>query len=1316
MVFNKFSHLARPSLSKTFAHGYAQSFVAGAQTSAPFPLSKHQTAKAGRPKTAQQHTAFSTAQTGSSSSTRAAQHAFETAPPHDGGLKAYYDAWQNLHQHGGEWRQFQFPKLIEPRAYPKVRESKEAEGIIEATGEDASADRATLDRSYSTSAVDDIRKAQTGAEEIAVAQVDEAIATVIKQINESTTEQDHVLKLSDSSAPGLSKRLNGRLSDVSTSPPIETEQETSLSTSPVSTHTAATSVQSDPESQAYLQRIYDLSTTKAYRDVPRAFETLLSHGIQPTVEAYNALLASAINIPMGKHQLVPKALGIYSDMLRRKVAPDVAFYSTIIEVLSRRALYVAQMKRGFEEQLQRYGAMNRDDKFLFASHTAEYNLLVEDDALSNALRLFANAISKQSDANFSTETYQLLIHACARQQNVSGMVQVYQHLEHCNVEPAASIFPEMIAAFGRVGDIDSALECYNEYRTLAIADDGGKFSIVGRNDATVYASLIRAYRANGKDELGQRFLGRITESFATDTQERHDQLLGIRESVDLDAKIRQHLDDGDFETALAMVENCSMSRQTSQQALKEISIAASDSSNTNVAIQAHQQLSTGSTARLEASVALLALHVRNQDLMTATSQWIELRSIKNPTSLLLEPTVHYIRALMSNRYVEQASNEMRAMFSQIRATATGASAQNDISDQIDEAISVIALSLPNDSQAVSAVASSNILWAMVENGGIIPHIAEQVMAELGPEQVTSLGWQDLALALQVQAGLLNNVSSDLGLAHISRMDHLINLITSSGVALEQPTMDMVEKAVRKSSSSQIDIFGRWNGYKQSLLDHAQTQTKPSATRLLHAAAPTAESYDPHAATTDYRGSTIIVEELENHRNSNGLKEALNRFRNIRRAGMHPRYIVYAKLITAAAKEGRTNLIHDILGMARHDVPFKLDYPVVRHGWSSILDAMVGACLTAGKRVLAEQFHQEMLDMGSAPSANTYGLYITTLKESTKTFDEATEAVKIFHRAASEGVIPSSFLYNALIGKLGKARRIDDCLRYFQEMRAAGIRPTSVTYGTVVNALCRVSDERFAEELFDEMESMPNYKPRPAPYNSLMQYFLTTKRDSEKVLAYYLRMQSMNIQPTMHTYKLLIDTYATLEPINLEAAEGVLDTIRAQGFEPEAVHYASLIHAKGCVLHDMEGAREVFDKALASHGVQPHACLYQALFESMVANHCVAGTEEVLDSMSASGVEMTPYIANTLIHGWAMENRIAKSKAIYDSVGKDKREPSTYESMTRAFLTAEDRQGALNTVHEMLSRGYPSAVSSKILELVGHGTARVSNAIWPNLIA
>jgi pentatricopeptide repeat protein len=465
-----------------------------------------------------------------------------------------------------------------------------------------------------------------------------------------------------------------------------------------------------------------------------------------------------------------------------------------------------------------------------------------------------------------------------------------------------------------------------------------------------------------------------------------------------------------------------------------------------------------------------------------------------------------------------------------------------------------------------------------------------------------------------------------------------------------------------------------------------------------------ESYDPYVQTTDFKGSSLIADDLEGNHGRKGprLNEALGRFRNIRRAGRHPRYITYAKLISAAARDGKMELCHDILGMARTDVPLAPQYPVVRYGWSSILDAMVGACLTMGNRGRAEQYHQEMLEMGASPSANTFGLYITTLKDSTKTFDEASEAVRIFHRAKTEGVEPSSFLYNALIGKLGKARRIDDCLFYFAEMRALGIKPTSVTYGTIVNALCRVSDEKFAEELFDEMEAMPNYKARPAPYNSMMQFFLTTKRDKSKVLAYYERMKSRGISPTAHTFKLLVDTHATLEPVDMSAAEQVLEAIRSSGQHPEPVHYASLIHARGCVMHDMEGARATFDKVVREGLVPVNASLFQALFEAMVANHQVASTEALLQQMRQRRVELTPYIANTLIHGWAAEKNIDKARSIYDVVGRDKREPSTYEAMTRAYLAVEQREQAKAVVGEMLTRGYPSAVVNKVLELLGGG--------------
>lgn len=1320
MVFVKpLSNFARHSFGKTLTHGYAQSLVAGTQ-STNLPFGNHVTNKVRRPQTAQLHSAFQN-QNASSTLTVAGKAGNSSTEKGEGNadvLNQYYEAWQKHQQRGeegNEWKQFQFTKLIGWKPASVVPDVKGKELSSLGSRPDAPLDRAGLDRAYSTSAVDDIKKAEDNiAEAVAVARVDEDIANEITHIQQSSVTRDEPRRVSVSAVS--EETINQAVVDAerSPSPSSVLTTEGSAHSTPLSDVTAATSRQ-DTDSQAFSEHISKLHEQQHYGQIPPIFQSMQQQGLRPTVKDYNALLASAIHHPIARHQVVPKALDIYSDMLRRKISPDTAFYTTLIQLLSRRASDVTGMKDALDKKRLRFGCLSGTGGFLFASHETEYAILSEDDALSNAVKIFDMSTSLHEPRLYSAETYRLLVTACALHGRVEDMIRTYNHMESQKVKPIASMFPPMIEAFAKSGDLVSAVECYNEYKALAMADDTGKLAIIDRKDNEVYAALIKAYAMCGKVDGGHRFLGKIVDSYTDVTENRKERLEAVQDTVILDALVEERLNSGDYAGALRIAEERSLTPFVRSQAMARISVTAADHGDVSFATKAYQYLAPDYPETPTAALSMLALHIRLGNLDAARDSWALLTSASEFDASFIEPTALYATALIRNGNVDEGLMQARESFGRMRASTSSAS---EITEEIDEAIEFVGAFLTRNGIVPSPNASLSFLWAMVENGGLVSPVAEQMLAGLGPENIVTLSWQDMTLALQVEAGLIGNGQIMHDIAHSARFAHLLDIAVGSGAPLDERTTGLVEKALGKVARERPDLVNKWRSYQQvpSREAYSQRAFTPQPSPALSATPSFADSFDPYAATTDYRGSTIIAEELETRRNSAGLNEALQRFRNIRRAGRHPRYIVYAKLISAAAKEGRTNLIHDILGMARTDLPFLPECSVVRHGWSSILDSMVGACLIIGRRTLAAQFHQEMLEMGTSPTANTFGLYITTLKDSTKTFDEASEAVAIFSRAVSEGVVPSSFLYNALIGKLGKARRIDDCLRYFQEMRAAGIRPTSVTYGTVVNALCRVSDDRFAEELFDEMESMPNYKPRPAPYNSLIQFFLTTKRDSTKVLAYYDRMQSRKIQPTMHTYKLLIDTYATLEPVNLAAAEGVFDAIRASGQRPEAVHYASLIHAKGCALHDMAGARQTFDEVLAGDEIRPQACLYQALFESMVANHCVTQTEEILNSMSANRVEMTPYIGNTLIHGWAMENNIEKSKAVYDTVGMEKREPSTYEAMTRAFLTAQDRDGALATVHEMLSRGYPSAVSGKILELVGHMMSREGSVVLSDLIA
>jgi pentatricopeptide repeat protein len=115
--------------------------------------------------------------------------------------------------------------------------------------------------------------------------------------------------------------------------------------------------------------------------------------------------------------------------------------------------------------------------------------------------------------------------------------------------------------------------------------------------------------------------------------------------------------------------------------------------------------------------------------------------------------------------------------------------------------------------------------------------------------------------------------------------------------------------------------------------------------------------------------------------------------------------------------------------------------------------------------------------------------------------------------------------------------------------------------------------------------------------------------------------------------------------------------------------------------------------------RPLPCLYQAVFESLNANHRSAESEALVADMRRRNVEITPYVANALIHGCIADGETSKAESVFKGLPIGRREPSTYEAMVRAYLAGGDKQKAQGVVREALGRGYPGAVAGKIAELV-----------------
>ncbi|KAJ0295219.1 hypothetical protein COL922a_014136, partial [Colletotrichum nupharicola] len=242
------------------------------------------------------------------------------------------------------------------------------------------------------------------------------------------------------------------------------------------------------------------------------------------------------------------------------------------------------------------------------------------------MKLFSTATSRHADLVFPLDVYRHLITACANAGKVEAMIRVYGHMESHKVTPHASIFPSMIDAFAAAGDLTSAVECYNEYRSLAVSDDSGTFCIIQRLDGQVYASLIKAYMSCGKEENAMRFLERIRSSFDEVTENRETRQEALESVIIHDALVQHALKSGDHERALEQAKT-RLHDGALNQAMSQICIAAADSGNLKIASEAYDLLPKDVETRKEPAVSILALHVREGNVSAARSLWLMLSTV-----------------------------------------------------------------------------------------------------------------------------------------------------------------------------------------------------------------------------------------------------------------------------------------------------------------------------------------------------------------------------------------------------------------------------------------------------------------------------------------------------------------------------------------------------------------------------------------------------------------------------------------------------------------------------------------------------------------
>src|SRR5579862_622842 len=247
-----------------------------------------------------------------------------------------------------------------------------------------------------------------------------------------------------------------------------------------------------PTIESYEKEVISLMEKGEFGSVISVYHEMKSKGFIPNARIYNTIILSMSRTR--SREPVKDIVETYTEMLEQEIQPEITTVSAVIEALCRRSSEVADIIAESALRIER-------DAATAAEETRKVELLKEEDNVTTALNLF-NATAGNTHLPHSVDTYNTMLETLGNHGLAQEVLHVYEKMEASSVRPNVNTFVHLISAFGKHGDMRSAIECYNEYKSRA-AD------LSAHDENLVYEALISSYFASGDAKGGVEFLKKV---------------------------------------------------------------------------------------------------------------------------------------------------------------------------------------------------------------------------------------------------------------------------------------------------------------------------------------------------------------------------------------------------------------------------------------------------------------------------------------------------------------------------------------------------------------------------------------------------------------------------------------------------------------------------------------------------------------------------------------------------------------------------------------------------------------------------------------
>ncbi|KAI3800552.1 hypothetical protein L1987_28643 [Smallanthus sonchifolius] len=286
-----------------------------------------------------------------------------------------------------------------------------------------------------------------------------------------------------------------------------------------------------------------------------------------------------------------------------------------------------------------------------------------------------------------------------------------------------------------------------------------------------------------------------------------------------------------------------------------------------------------------------------------------------------------------------------------------------------------------------------------------------------------------------------------------------------------------------------------------------------------------------------------------------------------------------------------------------------------------------------------------------------------------------------------GIKPDIVTYGMVVNHLCKSRRVDEALDMFKKMKegndGVSIKPDVILYNTLIDGLCKVGRQEEGLGLMKQMQPEDNCVPNVITYNCLIDGFCKSG-EIERAQELFDQMNHKGVDPNVVTVNTLVDGMCKHGRIS-NAMEFFRKMQEEKGIKGNVVTYSSLISAF-CNVNNIEKAMSLFDE-LESIGSLDALAYY-----SLISGLTLAGRPDdasfIASKMKKAGFGMDLVTYNTLIGGFCRKNKLDKAVEILKDMEENgvKADGVTYNTLISYFSQNGDFESAHKFLKQMVIDG------------------------------